>query len=289
MLRSVLVCLDSSPENRPCQTTALALAGGYGATLLGLFVRELPASLAAGPAYPASVAFPGEPFMVYPEPEAQLQARIREFEERQSTMEDLALRPFMERARVAGVRAHAEIRSGEIVAEIALAARAADLTVMGRGTGESESLLGSVAASLVRSVARPFLLVGETVEALGPIVVAYDGSSGAQKALAAAADLACQWKPEPLELILLTINPGQLPPADDPLAAPAYLDAYGIRFRKLDVEGRPADAITRVAERENAGLLCMGAYGHWIVREMLLGSTTQQVVARWKRPLLLCH
>ena len=37
----------------------------------------------------------------------------------------------------------------------------------------------------------------------------------------------------------------------------------------------------------NADLLVMGAYGHSLVREVLLGSTTRSVIARWHRPILL--
>ena len=53
------------------------------------------------------------------------------------------------------------------------------------------------------------------------------------------------------------------------------------------VKGIPAEAILEHARRQQGDLIVMGAFGHSRIREMILGSTTAQVVASAGLPVLL--
>lgn len=49
----------------------------------------------------------------------------------------------------------------------------------------------------------------------------------------------------------------------------------------------PDEVITAAVDRENADLLVMGAYGHSRIRQMIVGSTTTEMIQQTKRPVLL--
>jgi nucleotide-binding universal stress UspA family protein len=53
--------------------------------------------------------------------------------------------------------------------------------------------------------------------------------------------------------------------------------------------GSPSDEILRVAEEEDASLICMTSHGKGFFRELLVGSTSFDVVRRTKRPVLVLH
>jgi nucleotide-binding universal stress UspA family protein len=53
--------------------------------------------------------------------------------------------------------------------------------------------------------------------------------------------------------------------------------------------GSPTDEIIRVAEEEGASLICMTSHGKGYFRELLVGSTSLDVVRRAKRPVLVLH
>jgi nucleotide-binding universal stress UspA family protein len=51
--------------------------------------------------------------------------------------------------------------------------------------------------------------------------------------------------------------------------------------------GSPIDEIIRLAEEEDASLICMVSHGKGYFRELLVGSTSFDVVRRAKRPVLV--
>jgi nucleotide-binding universal stress UspA family protein len=53
--------------------------------------------------------------------------------------------------------------------------------------------------------------------------------------------------------------------------------------------GSPTDEIIRVAEEEAASLICLVSHGKGIFRDLLVGSTSFDVVRRAKRPVLVLH
>lgn len=61
---------------------------------------------------------------------------------------------------------------------------------------------------------------------------------------------------------------------------------YGRRIDTALLQGTPLTALAELAETRQADLLVMGARGAHFVREMLLGSTTERVLRKSRRPLL---
>lgn len=280
MLRHVVVHLQPGQAGDACRSSAIHFATGYGARLSGLFIRRPP----PGPYMP--IADPLGP--TYPSAEllAAYQDEVRTHEERQNEVQDEVTRAFTRACHEAGIPGETHVLTGETREQLHLGTHTADLVIMGRGDHEG-STTSTVDGWLVRRLTRPVMLVGDHPLELSRIAVAYDGSHGAERSLSLAADVAAGWKGHSPWVDLIHAEHDPASPDVDLAPAEHYLDLYGIEHHTRSARGAAADVIVETAERLDADLLVMGAYGHSRLREMLLGSTTQAVVARWKRPLLL--
>jgi nucleotide-binding universal stress UspA family protein len=65
------------------------------------------------------------------------------------------------------------------------------------------------------------------------------------------------------------------------------LKVAGVRYRAVMEDGRAATVITDVAEREKADVIVVGRRGRGGVAELLLGSTSHELVLHSKKPVLV--
>jgi nucleotide-binding universal stress UspA family protein len=65
------------------------------------------------------------------------------------------------------------------------------------------------------------------------------------------------------------------------------LKAAGVRYRTVMEDGRAASLLAGVADREKADMLVVGRRGRGGVAELLLGSTSHELVLHSKRPVLV--
>ena len=65
------------------------------------------------------------------------------------------------------------------------------------------------------------------------------------------------------------------------------LKVAGVRYRAVMQDGRAASVITDVADRENADMVVVGRRGRGGVAELLLGSTSHELVLHSKHPVLV--
>ena len=184
-----------------------------------------------------------------------------------------------------------------------------DLVVLGaRGLGAlKRAFLGSVSTAVVRHSSCPVLVVRGRRPTVGPVIVAFDGSSDAQAAARFLADL-------PLDATLTLRLLGVVEP---PWAPPGGLSKLGgavrsaldqvVAERRHELEaalasiqaevkgtivrsgavrlGRPAEEILKAARR--ASLIVVGARGLGSVERLLLGSVSEQVLHRAPCPVLV--
>lgn len=275
----MLVRLDDSAESEVVTKYVLKLASGYRASVTGLFVRRPPPVEIPPDAMRASAA-------ALAVADVEVGSR-RQWDAEQHALNVRLFDDFRSAGKVAGVATRVATRTGWAVEEITAAARTADLVGIARSVSEG-GRVGSLLEGLVRAVPHPFLVAGEPAD-LARVAVAYDGSKGACRALACAADLVSGLSDARPEVLVIEVVPRGGVPIGLLGEAQGYLELYGIPARGLLVNGDPASALTEIAKQENVDLLCMGAYGHWVLRDILLGSTTQAVIERRARPLLLCH
>src|SRR5919108_245322 len=117
--------------------------------------------------------------------------------------------------------------------------------------------------------------------ALARIVVGYDGSEAARRALSLVPEVA---GPDSdvtvlavVETSMTSLGPSPLDPADVEKArrtleeAYAFLEERGVQARAERAVGDPADRILEEAKRRNADLLVVGSHGKRLARRLLLG------------------
>ena len=65
------------------------------------------------------------------------------------------------------------------------------------------------------------------------------------------------------------------------------LDGAGVPYRRLLADGRPAEVLAAVADREEASLIVVGRRGIGGAAEMLAGSVSSELVHRSHRPVAI--
>ena len=140
--------------------------------------------------------------------------------------------------------------------------------------------------------------VGETVGAIGPIVVGVDGSANAQQALAVAAKLARSLGADLTvfhALGLMTVIEGRHVPSEghrddlERLLRNEWCHALqgdpSLRWRAEIVYGSPADVLLNMGRDLDASFVVVGSRG--IGNELALGSTSHHVVHHCDRPVVV--
>lgn len=193
-------------------------------------------------------------------------------------------------ARAAGWKAEAVVHrsygdEGFELARLAERLRPAAVVVGSRGLSGARALLGSVSDMLahyspVPALVVPYPLLDEERQAaaVGPVVVGYDRSDGAQAALATATGLFTGH-----ELVAATVADGSAEGegGENPTVETLTLDAGGSGARGV------ADALARLAVERGAALIVVGSRGRSAWREILLGSVAMAVLHRAERPVLV--
>ncbi|GAB4185633.1 MAG: universal stress protein [Calditrichia bacterium] len=166
-------------------------------------------------------------------------------------------------------------------------ARMTDLIVMGL-KGEfakwSSKFLGAVTEIVSRQCIKPILFVHQTVKPVNRILLAYDGSDHAAKAMSYAAFMGEKLK---VPISLLTVHDNDVIASEIQHEAMTYLKSYDILVEEIIAGGVPEEQIIKYSNELAADLLVMGGYGHSRIREAILGSVTVQVLRKSSIPVML--
>lgn len=191
-------------------------------------------------------------------------------------------------ARQRGLAANAWVREGDASTVLGEAVQVCDLLVCGhhRGSDASER---SCLHAILKHCPRPAIVVPEAeFPRRAAVLVAYDGSAQAARALAAFASLGLADGAR-VVVAALAENPAQAELHGH--TARAFLQRHGFasELRTGPFVQGPAPDILATAEQVEAGLIVMGAFGRSAVREFFLGSVTRSVLAALPVPVLLDH
>jgi nucleotide-binding universal stress UspA family protein len=185
-----------------------------------------------------------------------------------------------------GVPVTPVLREGLPSATLCEEARSGDMLVIGQ-KGENahveRAIVGSTTEDVVRSAPRPVLVCPREFVQPRRVLFSFDGSPCAESALQFCVNgLGGIWE----EIIVLTVTEtmGESFPFDSELA---YLATHGIRCRLLVEPGKPVEAIPRIAEREGAQMILLGAHGLHKIRDYLLGPTASHLIRRSALPVLV--
>lgn len=180
-----------------------------------------------------------------------------------------------------------KLRHGDLIDAIGEFEGDADLIVIGK-RGEAADFaklhLGSNLERVVRSATKPVLVASRTFKPINKFLIAFDGGESAMKAVRHIANgklftglpcvLLCVGKPtDSLQEKL-----------DD---AAALLRKAGYEVEAGFEAGDPEDVIKNRIESDNIDLLVMGAYGHSRIRNLIIGSTTTEMVRSCQVPVMM--
>jgi nucleotide-binding universal stress UspA family protein len=179
------------------------------------------------------------------------------------------------------------LRLGDIVETIAEIEADADMVVIGkRGEGADFARLhlGSNLERIARSNRKPIFVASRAFKPIESFLIAFDGGASSMKAVDHVArsrlfeGLSCR--------ILMVAQ--DTPEAQKRLQdAGSILQAGGYSVRADIVAGQPDAVIARTVETEGIDLLVMGAYGHSRIRNLVIGSTTTEMIRSCKVPVVL--
>lgn len=145
--------------------------------------------------------------------------------------------------------------------------------------------IGAKLEAIIRSLHKPILIVNDTFKSPKHIMLAYDGSAAADKAVDMVASSALY---QGLVCHLVCVNKN----ADTAaklleLAANKLHTADNIEVITVKLKGKVDQALCAYQQQHDIDLTVMGAFSHTRLHDMLLGSFTHKMLVNTNRPLLL--
>jgi len=144
--------------------------------------------------------------------------------------------------------------------------------------------LGSNLERVIRAVERPVLVAPRAWQPVQRFMIAFDGSATTRRCveLVAASPLL-----RGLQCEVLMVADGGALEAEPMRWAQAQLESAGFTPAMRAIPGAAEEVIANRVAAESIDLLVMGAYGHSRIRNLIVGSTTTQVVSNCPIGVLL--
>lgn len=197
---------------------------------------------------------------------------------------------FMQTCADAGLVGEFAAEVGSVSDTIVKRAAFADLVVLNltHPPGpQPRERLGNRFSQLVQRCPRPILAVPSHAKIrMERLLLAYDGSPKADEALFVAAYLATRW---PLSLTVVTVETEHTS-VDALERARTYLSENVVKEATYVLGQRPiAEAVLETAVAHNIDYLVMGGFGFRPMMHLMLGSTVDTILRRFKHPMLICR
>ena len=182
---------------------------------------------------------------------------------------------------------HTKLRNGGVVETVQECEAEADLILVGK-RGEAADFnklhLGSNLERIVRASHKPVLVTSRSFKPIERFLIAFDGGESALKAVQhiAHGELFIG-----LDCHILMVG-SERPEKREPLEAAAdLLRARGYTVQADLVSGQSDIVISERIDAAGIGLLVMGAYGHSRIRNLIIGSTTAEMLRSCKVPVMM--
>ena len=179
------------------------------------------------------------------------------------------------------------LRHGEVVETVSEFEEEAHLIIMGkRGEGAdfTSGHLGSNLERVVRSTNKMVLVASRAFQPIKRALIAFDGGASSVKAVNY---IAASPTFEGIDCHLLAVGNASSERNRELEGAAAVLQGAGFKVSHECLPGQPENVIADKVENDRFDLLVMGAYGHSRIRNMIIGSTTSQMLVLCKVPVLL--
>lgn len=274
MIKSILVAVDASAQAAAAREHAVELARAYQARVVGVHVLDV--RLLEMPPY-LEYTYEGIPLIPMP---TEILEGFREKGER-------VLDEFRRSLDGRGVTVESSLEEGVPAETIAEMGRTHDLIIVGK-RGEharwGHDLLGSTAESVVRRASTPVWLAEQEAHPTKSVLLLFDGSPSAGRALRLAADLATNVR---ASLRVLTVGDDEPAAGAVQEGARSYLSAFDLNTDLRLAVGETVMVTLEHLEAEPVDLVVMGRQGHSLIRRLILGSTSEQLMRELPGAVLL--
>jgi len=271
--KDLLVHVDSSSHCAARLALAVTVARHFGAHLTGLHVMP---TLAVSP-------FIADQFPT---------AMLDEAHARIAQLRDDARASFAAASRPLGSEAEWRETRGDTADAVRLAARRADLAILGQPDPSEDGADGAdLPEQVVMGSGRPALLLpyaGSFANVGGRVLVAWNGSAQAARAV----NDALPFLQSAERVLIVTVNPARVDHAED-IDIVAHLARHGVAPEisniVTDRDSNVGDVLLSRTTDEAADLIVMGAYDHSRLRELVLGGVSRALLGHMTVPVLMAH
>ncbi|MCH9806490.1 MAG: universal stress protein [Alphaproteobacteria bacterium] len=145
--------------------------------------------------------------------------------------------------------------------------------------------LGSNVERVARASEKPVLVTSRAFQPIKRVLVAFDGGASVTKAVTYLSKTHKAFSG--LDLHLLMVGDRTTDATDRIEHAAGILNAAGYDVKSEIVPGEPDKVIAKAVENDDFDLMLMGAYGHSRIRNLIIGSTTTEMIRSCKIPIVL--
>jgi nucleotide-binding universal stress UspA family protein len=197
-----------------------------------------------------------------------------------------AIQWLEERCLDAGVPVTSEMLFGGVAESIVEGARQVEILTLGRrGHGHSDSpgRLGRMFRTIAHRSAAPYLVGGDVVRPVKRLLLGYDGTEKAKRALSWAARFQQDYNCETLVVSVAQEVQSQRDWLSEMRADVEAGDLVNYRF--IIREGEPANEIAAVAEENQVDFVVVGRYQHSALVDWLTGSNLDRILRQSPLPI----
>lgn len=262
VIRRILVALDASPASFTALETAAELAQALQAELVGLFVEDINLVRMAALSFSQEVGLFSATRRQLSSLSVERQLRSQAGRARQ------ALAAIAGRA---GVSWSFQTARGVVSTELLAAALDADMIILGRTGGAPlgrRRHLGSTARTILIQTPGLTLLLQPGTRLQLPLLLLYDGSAVALKALRAAAQLMQGRKNGHISVLLVAADPGQVQGLQQQVAA--ELAGRGLEARYTWHSQVTAQQVAQAVQAEGCRLLVIPGDGSSLDQDAII-------------------
>lgn len=278
VIKRILVALDTSSHSLAAMQAAVQLAAHLKAELLGVFVEDIDLLRLAGLPFAQEIHYPSG---------ATRQMESQRLEQDLRGQAAQARRALAEAAEQARLSWSFRVVRGQVTAELLTAAAEVDLLSLGVASRplSRRIRLGSTARTVATSAPGFVLLLqhGERIDL--PVLVTYDGSAAAKRALMMAVRLVETIKgSRPPALTVLIVNHVQIPEKAQQLEreAESLLQSYNLQADYRSLPNANILGLVQTVQTLRGGLLVLGGES-----QLVQAETIQTLLDQLGCPVLL--
>ena len=279
--------MDTATSSKSALNVGLELAKTTRAKVKGLYVENIYRLLEWQPVELMGAAVGAASAIPTSRPTIEQVEVEREFLKESESL----IKLFKDKCEGSGIQGVFLTKRGNVEEVINKIAKTVDLVVIGlRGKTYPENISepGPITESLLRTTTRPVLVVPPQAKLSNKILIAYDGSKTAQRALMTGVIFASLQKSE----VKVVSVADDIDAAEEALnEAKEFLSGHNLTATYVVDFGasKPWKAIMEQANNWKSGLIILGAFGENKFLELVFGSTTREVLMQATCPVLLCR